>query len=318
MSGSGETQLEIERRRLKDRFAKLNKELTEINARKAKDLLKSKKSAVVALIGYTNAGKTALLNKLAHSELESHDRLFETLSTATKLVRMSTGQKASFMDTVGFISKLPHELVESFKATLSELNTSNVIVHVRDISHPGTKAQRETVLKVLKEVMGVDVSKGGVKYVEVLNKIDLLDKEKVAETLQKEIEGKEYPVIGISAMKGNGIEELNEVLTNIVNELTGTKVRTLRISYAESGKRLKWLRDHANVLDNGLEHDEETGELKVKVVIEDGMLRAYKNAFSGKRKQILILMNCVLHYFATLSQEQLKTCHRSRFRFVLM
>lgn len=261
----------------------MRKNLTIINERKHKNPQKQKNAGTVALIGYTNAGKTALLNKLARVSLKSRDRLFETLETSSKLVRLTTGQQLSFMDTVGFISRLPHELVESFKATLSEIKTANVLIHVRDISHPATKTQKEAVLSVLKDVTGIDLSKKTVKYIEVLNKMDLVPEKELRKLIKQEKEGKDYPVIPISATLGDNLNELMGILSNAMNELTGVKIRKLRIPYSQSNRRLKWLRENATLLDNSIEHDENTGDMTVKVIIDDGMLQAYVGHFNKKK-----------------------------------
>lgn len=281
-SGSGETQLELERRQLKDKLISLKRELADINVKKSKELKRIKNKNAVALIGYTNAGKTALLNCLAKVSLGSHDRLFETLKTTSKLVRIDSGQQVPFLDTIGFISRLPHELVDSFKSTLAEIKEANTLVHIRDISHPGTISQREVVLKVLKEIMGMDVEKGKVRYIEVLNKTDLLDPMLADETIKREREGKNYPVIGISTKSKTNIKNLMKILTNIVNEASGSKIITLQIRYADAEKKFKWLRANAEIYNDSIEHDETTGEMKVKVAIEEGMLKAYSHTFREK------------------------------------
>ena len=153
IGGEGETQLEIEKRRLTDREAKISKELDHLRVRSEHERVKKEKShqtlPLVGLIGYTNAGKTALMNLSTGAKLESQDLLFQTLNTTHKRFRMPSGQMGLMLDTVGFITNLPHGLVESFKATLEEIHHADLLVHVRDISHPQTNYQRDTVLKVL-------------------------------------------------------------------------------------------------------------------------------------------------------------------------
>jgi len=280
-SGSGETQLELERRKVRDRLSSIKKELATLTARKSTQ--KTKNKPTVALIGYTNTGKTALLNTLADLQLASHDKLFETLSTSRKEVRMNTGQRIIFLDTIGFISRLPHELIDSFKATLEEIKTAGILVHVRDISHPASKMQREVVLNILKEVMGLDIENSKLGYIEVLNKADLLNASLVDEIIKKEREGKDYPVIDISATKGKNITKFKNILSAIVNEHTGLKAIAFPIKYEEANEKIKWLREHAEVVDDGIEHDEATGQLKVKAIIDREMLRAYDDRFGKKR-----------------------------------
>jgi len=127
----------------------------------------------VALVGYTNAGKSALTNLCTGAGLESDNLLFHTLNTTTRGLRLPNGQQALMLDTIGFITNLPHGLVESFKATLDDIHHADVLVHVRDISHPHTDHQRDTVLNVLKE-LGVSEATLKEHYVEVWNKIDLM------------------------------------------------------------------------------------------------------------------------------------------------
>ena len=131
---------------------------------------------LIALVGYTNAGKTALMNLIAGSRLESEDRLFQTLNTASRQVRLLDGQLAQAIDTVGFITNLPHNLVDCFKSTLDELHSADLLVHVRDISHPQTDFQKETVLQVIKEV-GLPEHLTKDRYLEVWNKVDLIEDE---------------------------------------------------------------------------------------------------------------------------------------------
>lgn len=189
--GEGETQLEIERRRITDRETKISRELDQIKTRNEHEKLKKERShqtlPLVALIGYTNAGKTALMNLCTGAHLESEDLLFQTLNTTFKRFRMPNGQMGLLLDTVGFITNLPHGLVQSFKTTLDEIHQADLLVHVRDISHPQSNYQRDTVLKVLREI-GVPEESFTKKYVEVWNKIDLLEnQEELVETLKQEM-----------------------------------------------------------------------------------------------------------------------------------
>eukprot|EP00826_Nyctotherus_ovalis_P002608 TRINITY_DN10525_c0_g4_i1.p1 TRINITY_DN10525_c0_g4~~TRINITY_DN10525_c0_g4_i1.p1 ORF type:complete len:275 (-),score=84.45 TRINITY_DN10525_c0_g4_i1:80-904(-) len=273
----------MERRRIKDRLSSVKKELASLANKKAKEMQKNKGRTKVALIGYTNAGKTALLNALADLELESHDRLFETLSTSGQEVVLSSGQRVTFLDTIGFISRLPHELIDSFKSTLEEIKTATILVHIRDISHPGAKEQRNVVLSVLNDVMGLDIEKSRLRYVEVLNKVDLLNPSLMEETVKREREGKDYPVIDISATLGRNVTRLKNVLTTMITEFTGSKAIIFPIKYEEAEEKLKWLREHAEMSQEGIEHDEATGQLRVKAVIDQDTLNLYSARFKRKR-----------------------------------
>ena len=180
IGGEGETQLELERRRLTDRETKITGQLEQLRLRADHEKFKKEQThqtlPLIGLIGYTNAGKTALMNLCTGAELESRDLLFQTLNTTHKRFRMPNGQMGLMLDTVGFITNLPHGLVESFKATLEEIHYVDLLVHVRDISHPQSNYQRDTVIKVLKEI-GIPEEILAKKYVEVWNKIDLIEDE---------------------------------------------------------------------------------------------------------------------------------------------
>lgn len=165
---------------IKARDEKLRKELGELTRKseslKLKSVSRHNAMPLIALVGYTNAGKTALMNLIAGSRLESEDRLFQTLNTASRQVRLLDGQLAQAIDTVGFITNLPHNLVDCFKSTLDELHSADLLVHVRDISHPQTDFQKETVLQVIKEV-GLPEHLAKDRYLEVWNKVDLIEDE---------------------------------------------------------------------------------------------------------------------------------------------
>ena len=182
VGGSGEKQIELEKQKIKDRESKLRKELSDImirtEAQRSRFKNRWNSMPIIALVGYTNAGKTAVINCTTGSKLESEDRLFQTLNTAQRQLRFPDGQLAYMLDTVGFITNLPHQLVDCFKSTLDELHNADLLVHVRDISHPQTEFQRKTVLQVIKEV-GLPDSLLTERYLEVWNKIDLIDDETV-------------------------------------------------------------------------------------------------------------------------------------------
>ncbi|MDB5446607.1 MAG: GTP-binding protein HflX, partial [Phenylobacterium sp.] len=174
MGGPGETQIETDRRLLADKIGKLKRELTEV--RRTRTLQRSARRRVpfpaVALVGYTNAGKSTLFNRLTQSEVLAEDLLFATLDPTLRSLKLPDGRPAILSDTVGFISDLPHELVEAFRATLEEVREADVVLHVRDIASEESDAQAQDVRVVL-ERLGVDMDER--RILEVWNKVDLVD-----------------------------------------------------------------------------------------------------------------------------------------------
>ena len=178
LGGPGETQIEADRRLIGERIVRLKKELEQV--RRTRGLHRSARRRVpfpvVALVGYTNAGKSTLFNALTGAEVTARDQLFATLDPTMRGLRLPSGRRVILSDTVGFISELPHELVEAFRATLEEVAEADVILHVRDAAHPETVAQRADVLKVLEEMVadGTLDAAWPERTIEVLNKADLL------------------------------------------------------------------------------------------------------------------------------------------------
>ena len=252
MGGPGETQIEADRRQIGDRITRLENELKKVQAtrRLHREGRKRVPYRVVALVGYTNAGKSTLFNRLTQSEVHAADMLFATLDPTLRALHLPHGGKAMLSDTVGFISNLPTQLVAAFRATLEEVLEADVILHVRDISHEDADPQQRDVDAVLRQ-LGIDPEAGG-RILEVWNKIDRLSPEERANF--RKIAARrppEHPCFLVSAASGEGIDTL---LTAIEDRLASSRT-TLALSIdASDGAGISWLHRNAEVLDKKL-HD---------------------------------------------------------------
>ena len=175
LGGPGETQIELDRRIIDDKILRIKKELEKVKQTRhiQRSARKRVPYPVVALVGYTNAGKSSLFNRLSSADVLAKDLLFATLDPAMKKIKLPSGREVILSDTVGFISDLPHELIMAFRATLEEVVSAEVVVHVRDFSNPESKEQKQDVLKVL-ESLGLQDIENQSHYIELFNKIDLL------------------------------------------------------------------------------------------------------------------------------------------------
>ena len=260
VGGPGETQIEADRRLIDDRIIRIKRQIEEVKRtrglhRKARKRLSH---PVVALVGYTNAGKSTLFNKLTRAQTVARDQLFATLDPTMRGLDLPGGQTVILSDTVGFISNLPHELVAAFQATLEEVFEADVIVHVRDAAHPESDVQRRDVLRVLGDMgFGEEVES---QLVEVLNKIDLLEDEARDFFEKRTARNNDPSVILISAVTGQGIPRLLDLLAE---RLTGDW-RMIDVSLSpQDGGTLAWLYRHGQVVER---HDgEEAIQLKVRL-----------------------------------------------------
>src|SRR6185436_3026731 len=236
MGGPGETQIETDRRLIAEKIRKLKAELGEV--RRTRTLQRSARRRVpfpvVALVGYTNAGKSTLFNRLTHAEVMAKDLLFATLDPTMRRVRLPGGRDVILSDTVGFISDLPTELVAAFRATLEEVLEADLILHVRDIAHPETEAQCADIEAVL-EGLGLEHTVVH-DMIEVLNKIDALpaeDAERIADLARRD-----HQVAAVSALTGAGCDRLLEEIEQRLAR--DRQVATYRLGHDRGGD-IAWL-----------------------------------------------------------------------------
>ncbi|MGE5442775.1 MAG: GTPase HflX [Bacteroidota bacterium] len=253
VGGPGESQIETDRRLIRERIARLKRELQHV--RRTRDLHRRARRRVpypiAALVGYTNAGKSTLFNRLTRADVAARDQLFATLDPTMRALDLPSGRKAILSDTVGFISDLPIELVEAFRATLEEVTEADLVVHVRDASHPETEAQKQDVEAVLHS-LGLATILETDSMIVVLNKIDLMSSEE-RQTLANRVARSRGGAVVLSARTGEGSDDLLRLL----DERLAASMRVLDVSLSPGdGAALAWLYRHGEVIERQVGDDE--------------------------------------------------------------
>lgn len=275
MGGPGETQIEADRRQLQDKIIKLERELEQVVRTRQLHRAKRRKvpHPIVALVGYTNAGKSTLFNRITGAGVLAEDMLFATLDPTLRRMKLPHGRTVIMSDTVGFISDLPTHLVAAFRATLEEVLEADLILHVRDMSDPDNGAQSADVLRILDD-LGIDEKERSERIIEIWNKIDRLDPEN-HDGLQQKAAGREN-VLPVSAVTGEGVDTLLEVISQ---RLSGVLTEATITIPADKHAVISWLYENAVV--DGRE-DHEDGSVSLDVRLTDRQANELERKLGGQ------------------------------------
>lgn len=259
LGGPGETQIELDRRIIDDKIVRIRKELEKVKQTRAiqRSARKRIPYPVVALVGYTNAGKSSLFNQLSSAGVFAKDLLFATLDPAMRKISLPSGREVILSDTVGFISDLPHELIMAFRATLEEVLSADIIVHVRDIANPDSREQKQDVIKVL-ESLGLQNVETLPQYIEILNKLDLVTPER-RDYIIGQTAGRQN-LLAVSALTGEGCQVFLQALDDKLAAAHAHITVTLPLS---DGKTKAWLYQHTEVLSVQMREQEADFEIRI-------------------------------------------------------